>query len=404
MTIWFLALVLLASLAGVGYRQGAIRVACSLVGILIAALLAGPLARLVQPLLKAVGIANPVLLWILGPFLVFVVILTAFKIGGMALHKKVDVHFKYKAGDLRLSLFNRMNARLGLCLGLVNGLVYLILISFVIHTFSYWTVQMASSDDDPRALRILNRLGRDLESTGMSRVASAVDPLPDTFYDVADLAGIVYHNPLSEARLSRYPGFISLGLRPEFQDLGQDTTFTDLRVKQRPIKEVLDHPKAQVIVKNPELLRLIWSTLLPDLKDLDKFLREGKSDKYLEPILGRWLFEVSGTISAYRRSRPTVPGSEIQKFRRLLAERFAKTSLVAGPDHQVVIRNLPQVNLQPGQPVTADVRTVDGQWKGSDGNYELTLAGGTDQRTAKLEGNRLVVSGEGLALVFVKED
>jgi hypothetical protein len=37
MTFWLLALVLLASLAGIGYRQGAIRVAFSLVGILVGA-------------------------------------------------------------------------------------------------------------------------------------------------------------------------------------------------------------------------------------------------------------------------------------------------------------------------------------------------------------------------------
>src|SRR6266850_1129790 len=107
MTIWLLAIVLLASLAGVGYRQGAIRVAVSLVGIIIAALLAAPLAGLVTPALKAVGIVNPVLLWVLGPFIVFLVLLTAFKIGGLALHKKVDVYYKYKAGDLRMALFNR---------------------------------------------------------------------------------------------------------------------------------------------------------------------------------------------------------------------------------------------------------------------------------------------------------
>ena len=46
MMFWLLALVLLASLAGVGYRQGAIRVAFSFVGILIGALLAGPLGKL----------------------------------------------------------------------------------------------------------------------------------------------------------------------------------------------------------------------------------------------------------------------------------------------------------------------------------------------------------------------
>ena len=31
---------------------------------------------------------------------------------------------------------------------------------------------------------------------------------------------------------------------------------------------VLDHPKAQAILQNPDLLKLIWTTVVPDLKDL----------------------------------------------------------------------------------------------------------------------------------------
>src|SRR6266550_5900320 len=368
MTIWLLALLLLGCVAGVGHQQGAIRAAISFVGIVVAALLAGPLARLVRPVLTAVGIAHPVLLW-------------------------------------ALALFIRLNARLGLCLGLLNGVAYLVLLSFVIHTFSYWTVPMATSDDDPRTLRILNRLGRDLDSTGMSRVAVAIDPLPDVFYDVADLAGLLYKNPLTEARLSRYPGFISLGLRPEFQALGQDEQFKNLRQTQRPIREVLAHPTVEPIVKNPELLRLIWTTLLPDLKDLDAFLRTGRSAKYdSEPLLGRWLLDVAGSVNAYHRLKPNVPNVEMVKFRRFLADRFGKTVVVAGPDHQVVLRNLPQLKLQPGQPLSAEVQTLQGKWKGANGDYEFDLTSGTDHRTAKIEGGRLVVSGEALAMVFVKED
>lgn len=43
MTIWLLAILLVASLAALGYRQGAIRVAFSMAGILVGALLAVPL-------------------------------------------------------------------------------------------------------------------------------------------------------------------------------------------------------------------------------------------------------------------------------------------------------------------------------------------------------------------------
>ena len=67
MIFWLLALVLLASLAGLGYRQGAIQMASSSVGILLGALLAEPLGKLVKPLLGGLGVKNPVLAWVLAP-------------------------------------------------------------------------------------------------------------------------------------------------------------------------------------------------------------------------------------------------------------------------------------------------------------------------------------------------
>lgn len=400
MTIWLLALILMGSLAGVGYRQGAIRVAFSLMGIILAALVAVPLGRFVQPLLKAVGMVNPVLLWVIGPFVVFLVVLVAFKVAGLAVHQKVDVFYKYKAGDLRLALFNRLNARLGLCLGLVNGLAYLVLISFVVYAFSYWTVQMASSEEDPRGVRLLNRMGRDLQATGLLRAARAIDPIPDVVYEVANVVGDIYRNPLLEGRLSRYPGFIPLALTPEFHDLGQDSEFTNLRVSQgTTIKELLNYPKVQAITQKPEMVQQIWDTLVTNLKDLQAFLDTGKSAKYdSERILGRWLFDVNSTVSAFRRVRANVPQPELQKFRRLLTERYAKATLVASPDSQLVIRNLPVLPAE-------GLQTLTGKWSKVGEAYAVSLAGGTDNRSAKIENFRLTLAGsENWPLVFVKED
>src|ERR1041384_6749322 len=165
MTIWLLALVWLAILAGLGFRQGAIRVAFSLLGILLGVLLAGPLGHLIKPLFIAVGLKNPMIVGPLAPLLAFIVLSLIFKGIALAVHQKVDVYFKYKAGDLRLALWERLNHRLGLCLGLLNGTLYLILISFVIYAMSYWTFQMSSAETDPWLIRRLNGLGQDLHST-----------------------------------------------------------------------------------------------------------------------------------------------------------------------------------------------------------------------------------------------
>ncbi len=409
MTFWLLALVLLGSLAGIGYRQGVIRVGFSLVGILLGALLAVPLGKLLRPLLMAVGLKNPVLAWLLGPFIVFLLISILFKIAALTVHQKVDVQFRYHAGDLRLALWERLSRRLGLCLGLVNGAVYLILISFVIYTLSYWTVQMATSETDPKSLQLINRLGRDLQSSGFAKVAGAVSGLPLSYYDTADVAGLIYNNSLLEARLSRYPALLGVAERPEFQDLANDTEFTKMRLQREPIMTVLNYPKAEAILKNPELLRSIWATVEPDAPDLRAFLETGRSAKYdSEKILGRWNFDVNFAMAAVRQKRPNLPSSEMQKIKKVMVAAFARTGFVATPDHQAFLKNVPRT-MTPAGPVPGDTQTVQGQWKGADGKYEMTFSGGAGEVSGTLEGDRLTLTGAsalvaGLGLSFTREN
>ena len=150
MTIWLLGLLLMASGAGLGYRQGAIRVAFSFVAIVLGGLVSAPLGRFVRPLLVSFGLKTPPLAWLLAPVVVFLLISVVFKVAALAMHQKADVHFKYRAGELRMALWERLNRRVGLCLGVLNGAAYLVVISFLVYTTSYWTYQIASSDTDPR--------------------------------------------------------------------------------------------------------------------------------------------------------------------------------------------------------------------------------------------------------------
>ncbi len=71
--------------------------------------------------------------------------------------------------------------------------------------------------------------------------------------------------------------------------------------------QLVDYPKIQAIIHNPDLLKAIWATVIPDLKDLHTFLDTGKSPKYdPEKILGRWDFNVNVTMSLFRRGKPNI--------------------------------------------------------------------------------------------------
>jgi hypothetical protein len=405
MTIWLLALLLAASLAGLGYRQGVIRVGFSFLGILFGAGLSGPLSGIPKHLLMFVGVKNPVLLWALPPLIVFVVVLMIFKAAGFAVHQKVDVHYKYRAGDLKLAFWERLSRRLGMCLAMANFAAYFVLICLAIYSLSYWTYQLASGDQDPAWMRFLNRLGKDLQVSGLNRVAKAVDSKSRTYYDMADFTGVVYANSLVEARLLLYPAFLTLTERPEFQDIANDKDFTEMWQRHDPIMNFFNHAKIQTILKNPDLLALIWTTAAPDLTDLEEFLKTGKSAKYAsEPLLGRWDFDVNAALAGVRKTKPNIAWSEMQKLKQWMVSTYSKTSLVAMSDHKVIMKNVPPL----GQTAAsgAGLQTLQGQWTSVDGKYTISVSSGatTQDLAATIDGDRLTIKGSGMDMVFERQD
>ncbi|HYG22481.1 MAG TPA: CvpA family protein [Verrucomicrobiae bacterium] len=403
MTIWILAVLLVASLIGLGLRQGAIRVAASFVGIVLGTLLAGPIGNLLKPVFSAIGMKNPVLLWFVPALLVFVLILTLSKVAGLFIHKKVEVHYKYKAGDLRLALWERLNSRLGMCLGTLNAIAYMVLVSQAIYMLSYWTFQ-AQTDSDARSVRMVNRLGKDLQGTGMSKVAKSVDDTPAEYYDAADVAGLLFQTPALEQRLQRYPGLLGLAERPELQDLANDEGFSQLREQGASISEVLKYPKVQAILNNREVVKSIESAILPNLKDLHGFLTNGTSTKYTERILGRWTFDVNGSLGLFRREKPTMSSREMAQRKALLTAAASGGVLIVTPEQQVFFKGIPFARSGTLAP---NIQSNQGEWKEQSGTYQFTVTidGKTEQLSAEIHGSRLqVTGGELLGLAFSREE
>jgi hypothetical protein len=402
MFIWIFALVLFAACIALGHKLGAINAAFTFVGIVLAALLAGPLGGLFKHVLAHVGIHNETMAWAIAPIVAFFVILTVFKATGYFVHRKVEVYYKYRAGDLRLALWERLNARLGACIGTLNGTAYLVLASFVIYNFSYWTVQVAPSDNETRTTKLINHLGEDLQSTGLDKAAHSVVTLPENFYKVADLAGLITQNPQLSDRLGRYPAFISLAERDDIQQLVKNSDFDAAWTSHAPAGQLLNDPQFKALLQNNDLLNVVWATVQTNLDDLTGYLKTGKSAKYDgEAILGRWDFDVSVSVAMLRQARPNIPSNEMRAIRAMWSQGFADTTFVAAGDGEAFLKSLPDFQKQPPVP-----ETWKGTWSASGTNYDLSLAcnGENKSMTAQIGGGRLTLKDDKNVFIFDRED
>ena len=143
MSIWILAIIVLALGGLAGWRQGGVRASIAFVGIFFAWLLAVPCGKIFHILMPWFGVANPVYQWIFAPVCGFILVTTIFAVIAFNVNRKLDVHYRHQAGQLQQALWERLNTRLGICVGLLNGAAYFALISFFIFNFAYWTTQIS---------------------------------------------------------------------------------------------------------------------------------------------------------------------------------------------------------------------------------------------------------------------
>jgi hypothetical protein len=408
MSIWILAVALLVILALAGWRQGGILASFSFVGILLGALLAVPVGKLFHPLLPHLGASDPLIAWALAPICGFILISIVFMSVGFKVHRQVEVFYKHKAGELRNAMWVRLNTRLGIYVGLLNGAVYFILISFIIFNLSYLTTQVAVADDQPFMVRTVNTMGHDLQSTGMARAAAAVGTLPKNYYQFADLSGFLMQNPKTASRFADYPGLDSLWERDDMQALATDPTLTNALASGATISQILNEPPVQDFLKNKDLLRAVQQTFETNLDDLNAYLQTGKSAKYDDKIIGRWEFNVRVTMAWLRQSAPvTLEPRELIAIRNLWTKAYGSTTVLATGDNQLFVKSLPAFTPQPKQPPTIEEQDWKGTWSDDDGsNYTLQVSfnGGDKFLSATANDARLMVKDGKTILVFDRAD
>jgi hypothetical protein len=336
MLILILAVVLLGVVGALGYLQGAIRLTVSLVGLFLGAVLALPLSPMAKPLIPLLGVKHPVWSIVWPPIIVFSVIFLLFIGIAFFVQRKVAHYYKYQTDDIGRIRWERLNKGLGLCLGLVMGGFWLFLLCLAVYGPGYLAVQVVSDDTSSAALRYLSKARHDLKSTGMERAVAPFDPLPPKYYQASDILGLIYNNPALLNRLSEYPPFLTIGARAEFQEIATDTEFNTLLQSKGDVAQILQHPKTQTIIYNPEILQEL---LQQDLPDLHKYLMTGKSPKFEEEkILGRWKLDLYSTMAQVRRKNPDMPASQMARMKKLINETLSAVSFTATTDNKATLK------------------------------------------------------------------
>ncbi len=336
MIVWILVIGLFLVFGAIGYAKGAIRMLVSFVGFVIALMLANPLSPLAAKLLPTLEVTNPVSKIVIPPLIVFALVNLIFIGLSFYVHRLVQLYFKYKTDGHHFACWERLNSRLGVPLGFLTATVYSLLLGLLIYIGGYATVQLAAGDNDPAWLRYLNQARTELSASGLDRTVAGFDKTPAKFYEIADLAGLIYNNPLAWGRMALYPQFLSLSERPDVSEVAADTDYLTLLQSQAPVGDILNHARTQALIENQELRQLFEQI---DIKDLTEFIHTGKTSKFEDQkIVGIWKVDPGAVLTTAKRSRPDITGAQMIQIKRLATTLLAGVTLKAGTDNQVFVK------------------------------------------------------------------
>ncbi len=335
MLLWLIVIAIFAILAVSGYYKGAIRSLVALLGLIVATYLALPLGPYLKPLVPKVGLEHPIWSIVVPPVTVFLLIALIFIGLSFVVHHKIAMHFKYATDDFTRLRWERLNQRLGLCVGLIGGAIYSILVGLVIYIFGYPAVQV-TGDDSPTMQRMLSTARQDLSASGLDKTLSAIDPMPENYYLASDVLGMIYQNYATlQQRLADYPAFLALGQRPEFKDIATDTALLNLLQTRGSIVEVLKNPKIVGLINSAEIMGELQQV---SLKDLYQYLKTGKSAKYdEEKILGWWQLDPHATFTLARKKNPDMPSKQMAMLKQMLLVWLPQLTVMAAPDNSLAI-------------------------------------------------------------------
>jgi len=248
MLFWLIGILLMGGLAALGRLIGATRFAIIVVGLWISQIAAFALdARLIDWMLNKEGkLANPLLNWVLPAVIVYAGFAVVFIIISQVAYTKILVHYKYHVPDERRVSWERMDRGVGIPVGIAMGATLMIQLGVLIHAVGYWTVQLNSStaENNGTLVKVFTPLKKALHGSGLEHMVLSQDPCPDVFYDMADVAGIVFNNPSVTGRLAVYPGTLTIAEMEAFKAVIDDSSLTPAFTGSGNIELALGSEKA----------------------------------------------------------------------------------------------------------------------------------------------------------------
>ncbi len=418
MTIWILAVVILVIVGALGRQIGGIRMGISLIGALVALFVAGPLAPHIRSVLGLVTVKDPVQAWALAAPLAFLGVCLFFNSLAVGTYIKVSGYYKFRAPDDVRMRWERIDAALGLSLGMFAGAVYLIAACAYVFHVGYFTRQVESPTDNAIWLKLVNKMHSDLNASNFDRVAVGVGRASPKFFQSAEALGLVYHNPDLQERALEYPQFLSAAEQPEFQSVFKNDTFKVLLPAKTNATLLLQDPTFRPLLAHPEMQRHVGEL---DIADFLNFLRTGKSEKYSRekfPLVGRWQLDINATVRQYARANPKATANDQGRLRNLLRAAIPDYALTVTPDEKIFLKGRRDPVafaglLMPGYRFpqldeTAGIKTIaSGSWKKEGEKHQFTFQFASGERTADaniVEGSKLAAVAGPNTLVFMRAD
>ena len=264
----------------------------------------------------------------------FISLVLIFAIAGFVVSMIVRKRLSDRWDEFQLDNFKGMNRKFGLCTGLVNALIYSVMMLAIIYRLGNFTVPFKQDSGDEGLLAKLNEARVQLDDTPFLNIAAAYDKTPDLHYQVQDLLMKIWDDRgrTLQDLLTAYPGFYALAEESEIKSLiesGESESSDDSYAvsdegsgtgeslyemwkngDSLTLDQILSNSDVVAAINNRyEELKTIDAgskeekQLINLIDDIKNFFLTGQSDLYgRDRIVGRWKFARNASLRATKEN------------------------------------------------------------------------------------------------------